>query len=381
MQYFVTYLIYAAVFARALGWSQDSAPIPQPAWALLIVFGFVLFSERPLSRRLPWYPRLYALVQSGLVVAMLYTAPTVDIFAMLFFPLSFQVVQFFHNRIGFICIGGFTLAMAGMFLFGLEWQSGLTMIVASTGANLLMGSFAHLIERTDQRRADNQRLFRELQAAYLKLKDSAAQSEAFAAAEERYRLVRELHDSLTQTLFSMNLATQAAQLAIQDAPGSAAEQLHRLQFLSRSAAEEVQALTGQRSPGLLVKGGLAEALRQLSRDRLEQDGLQVTLVVQGTRELPQPVQESLYRITQEALTNVIRHAGVREASVRLCLEDPCASLEIEDAGCGFDPDGSFQSSGFGLTGMTQRARRIGWELQIRSRPGGGTLVRATEKAA
>ncbi len=381
MRYFATYLVYVAVFTRALGWSQDSAPIPRLAWILLIAFGLILFSERAISRRLPWYPRLYTLVQAALVIAMLYSSPTADIFSMLFFPLSFQAVQFFRARIGFVCIGAFSLAMAGLLFFGLEWESGLTMILASSAANILLGSFAHLIGRTDQRRAENQRLFGNLQEAYRKLKDSAAQSEALAAAEARYRLVRELHDSLTQTLFSMNLATQAAQLAIQGAPDTAAEQLERLQALSRNAAREVQSLTGQRPQSRLVEGGLSASLRSLCEQRLEQDGLQVMLEIRGARELPDVVQENLYRIAQEALTNVIRHAGVRAASVRLCLEGPQASLEIQDAGCGFDANASARSGGFGLNSMSQRALQIGWELVILSECGQGTRIRAEEHAA
>ena len=163
MRYSATYLVYIAVFARALGWSQDSAPIPRLAWILLVVFGLILFSERAVSLRLPWYPRPYILMQSALVVAMLYSAPTVDFFPMLFYPLSFQAVQFFGARVGFACIAGFSLAMAGMFLFGLEWESGLTMILGSSGADVLLGSFAHLIRRTEQRRAENQSLFGSLQ--------------------------------------------------------------------------------------------------------------------------------------------------------------------------------------------------------------------------
>ena len=108
--------------------------------------------------------------------------------------------------------------MAGMFLFGLEWEAGLTIVLAGSGANVLMGSFAHLIARTEQRRQENQRLFGDLQEAYRQLKDSAAQAEALAAATERHRLVRELHDSLTQTLFSMNLAVQSAQLSFAEVP-------------------------------------------------------------------------------------------------------------------------------------------------------------------
>ncbi len=381
MRYFATYLIYIAVLARALGWSQDSLPLPAPIWILLPIFGLILFSEPAVTRRVPLYPRLYTLVQSGLVIAMLYIAPHQDIIPMLFIPLSFQAVQFFKDRIGFACIGVFSLAMLGMFLFGLEWESGLTMVLASTGADVLMGSFAHLMARTEKRREENQRLLGDLQRAYRQLKDSATQAQALAAAEERHHLVRELHDSLTQTLFSMNLAVQAAQLSVTEAPNVAGEHLARLQSLTRNAASEVQALTGQIPLRQPAQEGLGAALKRLAEERLAQDDLQVTVEVTGWRNLPEVVQANLYRIAQEALNNVSRHAGVRQALVRLCLESPRASLEVIDDGCGFDVKGSEGLGGFGLAGIAERAREMAWELEIKSHPGQGTQIRVEEKAA
>jgi signal transduction histidine kinase len=242
MRYLVTYLIYVAVIARAIGWNQETAPIPMTIWILLAIFGVILISQQILTRRFPLYPRLYTLIQSGLVITMLYNDPTIDFLPMLFLPLSFQAVQFFKNWIGFAWIGGFILAMAGMILFGLEWQAGLTMVLSGGGANLLMGSFAHLITRTEQRRQENQHLFGDLQEAYRQLKDEATQAEELAAATERHRLVRELHDSLTQTLFSMNLAVQSAQLSIGGDMIQVEGHLIHLQNLAHNAAGEVQAL-------------------------------------------------------------------------------------------------------------------------------------------
>ncbi len=381
MRYLATYLVYIAVLARAIGWNQETAPIPASIWILLAIFGIILISQRALTRRFPLYPRVYTLVQSAVVITMLYLAPTIDFLPMLFYPLSFQAVQFFHDLVGFAWIGGFSLAMTGMFLFGMEWDAGVTMVLGSSGANVLMGSFAHLIARTEQRRQENQRLFRNLQEAYRQLKDSAAQSEALAAATERHHLVRELHDSLTQTLFSMNLAVQAAQLSMQEAPLTTSEHLARLQILSRNAASEVQALTGQvplRSP---AQEGLGAALKRLVEERLAQDGFQIILEETGQKELPEPTQAALYRIAQEALNNIARHAGVRQALVRLHLESPITSLEVVDEGCGFDLTGSEHADGFGLAGMAERAHEIGWELKIISSPGHGTRIRVEEKAA
>lgn len=380
MRYIATYLIYIAVLSRAIGWNQETSPIPLAIWILLALYGGVLFSERWLTRRMPLYPRVYTLVQSTLVIAMIYNDPTIDFLNMLFYPLSFQAVLFFNDPVGFACIGVFSVAMLGMLLAGLEWEAGLTMVLAGSGANFLMGSFAHLIKRTEKRRADNQELLGNLQEAYRQLKDSAVQAEALAATAERHRLVRELHDSLTQTLFSMNLAVQSAQISLGDDSLHPEEYIDRLQNLARNAASEVQTLTGQNPLGSLVHEGLLPALRQLADQRIAQDGLQVLLESTGQRVLSESVNVNLYRIAQEALNNITRHAGVRKALVRLNLEGSHASLEIIDEGCGFNQLERIAGNGFGLTGMAERAAEIGWCLEIKSSPGFGTHILVTEKA-
>ena len=253
------------------------------------------------------------------------------------------------------------------------------MVLAGGGVNMLMGSFAHLIERTEQKRLDNQKLFRDLQEAYYQLKDSAAQAETLAVVTERHRLARELHDSLTQTLFSMNLAVQSAQLSIQEAPLQTEGYLVHLQNLARSAAREVQTLTRQTPFHPLTQGGLAATLQGLAEERLTQDGLHVTLEITGQRSLPEFAEINLYRIAQEALNNITRHAGVRQAQVRLCLEIPTANLEIVDEGSGFNLAESMQGKGFGLIGMAERANEIGWKLEIKSHPGKGTHIRVAER--
>ncbi len=381
MGYFVTYLIYVAVVARAIGWNADTSKIPTSLWILLAVYGLVLISQQPLTRRYTSYPRIYIVLQSALAIAMLYRNPTLDFIPLLYLPLCFQAVQFFHDMVGFTWIGILILSMAGTLLFGMDTEAGLTMMLVGGGSAILMGSFAHLINRTEQRQQENQGLLKDLQVAYSQLKDSATQAEELAAASERHRLVRELHDSLTQTLFSMNLAVQSAQLALGEDPLQAEEHLVRLQNLSHSAAGEVQALTGQTPLSSLTQGRLVAALNQLAEERLAQDGLQVTIEVDGQRSLAGPVEMTLYRIVQEALNNITRHAGVRQAMVRLNLESPRASLEIKDEGCGFDVGSLKEFSGFGLPGMVGRAGEIGWDLEINSHPGQGTLIRVEERAA
>ena len=379
MHHFAIYLIYISVVARAIGWNHETEQIPNLIWILLIIFGVILISEQSITHRFPLYPRLYTLTQSALVIAMLYGAPTLDFIPMLFFPLSFQAVHFFHSLVGFVWITGFILATSGMFLFGMEWQAGVTMVLAGGGANLLMGSYAHLIECTEQRHLDNRRLFGDLQEAYHQLRDSAVQVEVLAAVTERHRLARELHDSLTQTLFSMNLAVQSAQLSIQEDPLQTEGYLNHLQNLTRSAVSEVQTITRQTPSRSLPQGDLASTIQYLAEERLVQDGLRVTLEITGQRSLPEFVEINLYRIAQEALNNITRHAGVYQAQVRLHLISPVASLEVVDKGCGFNLAESKGGRGFGLTGMAERASEIGWALEIKSYPGKGTHIRVSKK--
>jgi signal transduction histidine kinase len=375
MRSFAPYLVYFAVLARTAGWGVDSFPVPLPVWIFLAAFGLILVTEPFITRRIPRYPRLYAIAQSGLVVAMLYTAPRMDVLTMLFFPLSIQAVQYFGERIGFAWIGVFSLAMAGMFLFGLELGPGILMIVLGTASNALMGGYAALIRRTDAARQESQSLLAGLQAAYRTLKDSAAREERLAADAERRRLTRELHDSLTQTLFGMTLAVQAAQLS-PDKGGP----LRRLQELSRSAAAEVQALVGAEAQRAPAADALVPALRRLIEERRERDRLAITFGATGEEPLTGLAAANLYRIVQEALNNVSRHAGDCRVSVRLNLERHPIRLEVEDTGRGFDRGALDLSHRFGLAGMAERAREMGWEFTVDSQPGRGTRIAVREAA-
>jgi signal transduction histidine kinase len=326
---------------------------------------------------------MYMPVQTGLVLALMVATPEMDFLPMLFFPLSFQAVQFFRLRLGLLWIGVFILAMAGPLLIGWDWElSGLAMMLLFAGLNFLMGGMAYSIYQARQARTESQRLLSELSGAYRQLQDYTAQLEEYAVSQERSRLRREMHDSITQTLFSMNLVVQAAQMVAGKEPGRVPEQLDRLQVLAREATGEIQALAKQPQPRPAAEGGLVEALYRLAAEREQRDGLHIHFEMSGAAHepgLPEPVTAGLYRIAQEALNNVAKHAGVSQAFVRLNLEDRPAFLEIEDHGAGFDPDLVPRSiEHIGLPGMAERTRELGWKLKIISHPGNGTIIRAEE---
>ncbi len=392
------WLIYAGVVLRVF---VRYAGLPQRGLVMLLfaLYGLLLLVEPFLRTRVSpekpgfygdrsgkpapnrrWLAALYLLVQTGLVVALFSIPPHVDFFAGLFVPLSLQAVLFFGRRFGFLCIAIYSVAMFVPLTANPKgWPFALIMSLFASGLFFLFGSYAHQLQKAERARGQNQRLLGELQVANRQLQGYAAQVEDLAAEQERARLARELHDSVTQTVFSMNLTVQSTRLLLAKDPGRAEAQLRRLEELASSAMAEIQALVSQLHSLPTAQEGLTAALHRLAAERQERDGVQVALDVDGERALPEAVAAGLYRIAQEALANVVKHSGTLEATVRLRLGGDRACLEIEDHGLGFDPQAALGQHGhLGLASMGEQAREIGWNLAVDSRPGLGTRIRVEE---
>jgi ligand-binding sensor domain-containing protein/signal transduction histidine kinase len=201
------------------------------------------------------------------------------------------------------------------------------------------------------------------------------QAEQTAATIERNRLARELHDSVTQSLYSVTLYAEAA--AEQVASGekeTALDHLHELRDTAQEALREMRLLIFELRRPTLEKSGLAGAL-QARLDAVEtRGGLHSEMEVIGIEQLPLPVQAELYNIAQEALNNTLKHAHAGLVRIRLQFEDGGAELEVSDDGVGFEPASDRLSGGFGISGMKERAQKIGGTLLIESTPGRGTKV-------
>ena len=201
------------------------------------------------------------------------------------------------------------------------------------------------------------------------------QSRELSILSERNRLALELHDAVSQKLFSLVLtAESAATLAGRDAAG-AQEQLERVQALAQEALEELRALIFELRPAEVERDGLCGALRKhVSMLAQRRPGIALEL----DDELPRdPKRDAeVLRIAQEALANAIRHADAGHVRVRLGGEDGRLVLEVADDGAGFDPGvPDLRSRRLGLTSMEERARRLRGRLEIDSAPGSGTTVR------
>ncbi len=208
--------------------------------------------------------------------------------------------------------------------------------------------------------------------ANARLYDRAQQ---MAAMEERNRLARELHDSVTQSLYSLTLYAEAAARTLEAGrPKEAADQLRELGDTAREALQEMRLLIFELKPLDLQRAELADAIRSRLDAVESRVGLKADLRVTGEARIGDPLKLELYHVAREALNNVLKHAGARCVSVDLTLSPDTAALEVSDDGKGFDPDAGRASGGFGLAGMAERARRVGGELTVHSRPGGGTKV-------
>lgn len=202
------------------------------------------------------------------------------------------------------------------------------------------------------------------------------QAAELAASEERAHLARELHDSVTQALFSMTLQSRSLELLVERDPAQVPGKLAELRELQREALAEMRALIFELRPGNLREHGLVPALRTHAAALSGRIGLPIVVDAGfGDERLSPDIEEALYRIAQEALHNIVKHAGARQAQVEIARGADGIRIRVQDDGHGFDP-GAVPDGHLGLAGMRARAERLGGEFLISSEVGRGTTVEA-----
>lgn len=206
---------------------------------------------------------------------------------------------------------------------------------------------------------DNSRLYR--------------QAHELAAGRERQRLARDLHDAVSQTLFSASLIAEVLPRIYGKNPEMGRQRLEELRQLTRGALAEMRTLLLELRPAALAQASLPELLRQLSEAVIGRARIPVELVVDGCGQLPAEVRVAVYRIAQEALNNVVKHARASKARVCLTCDSRVLRLEVEDDGAGFDPEAA-GSGRLGMGIMRERADAVGARLTVTSAPSQGCLV-------
>jgi signal transduction histidine kinase len=205
-----------------------------------------------------------------------------------------------------------------------------------------------------------------------------SQASQVAVVAERERLARELHDSVTQSLYSLTLLAEASQRLVGAGDlEPVREYTVRLGEIAQQALREMRLLVYQLRPLVLKREGLVGALQQRLDAVEKRAGVDARLLVEGPIELPAEVEDGLYRIAQEALNNALKHAVPTSVTVRIRASGRKVTLEVSDDGRGFDPERVSDEGGMGLVNMRGRAERLGGDLALLSAPGEGTTVRVS----
>lgn len=201
------------------------------------------------------------------------------------------------------------------------------------------------------------------------------ESRELSVMDERNRLARDLHDAMTQTLFSLRLTLEAAASTLEADPADAARHVQAASALVESTFAELRTLVFELRPAALAVDGLAETLRKHLEVVGRAHGLAVRFSTRGHRRPAVEVEATMYRIVQEAVTNIVRHAEATTLEVELDVGERVATVSVRDDGMGFDPAArGIRTRRLGLTSMRERAQAAGGTCTIASSPGGGTVV-------
>ncbi len=198
-----------------------------------------------------------------------------------------------------------------------------------------------------------------------------------AVIEERARLARDLHDSVTQSLYSLTLLAEGWRRLAEAGRLCGEDPLVEVGAIAQQALKEMRLMVYELRPPALEKEGLLGALHQRLAVVEQRAGVEARLVAEDIVELPAPVEEGLYRTAIEALNNALKHAAATTVTVWLRTGPDRVEMEVVDNGRGFDPGAVAQDRGIGLDSMRERAEKLGGTVAIQAAPGEGTRVRAS----
>lgn len=244
--------------------------------------------------------------------------------------------------------------------FTFQWLGGMVIFLFIYGTVRTSGERAKLITK--------------LESAQKELELAHQRDTELAALRERERLARDLHDSLGHALVALSVQLEAIQRLYKVDPERASAQVDELKTLTRASMDDLRrSLAGLRAPGLGERR-LSEALQALSVDTGQRAHLEITChVAEGANQLSPAQAETLWRVAQEALANIERHAAARTVQIRLDVESQTARLTVKDDGRGMPPDAEKQPGHYGLRGMRERVEGLGGTLTLTGN-GNGSLV-------
>jgi signal transduction histidine kinase len=373
-------LILVGVLLRSLGAVVTvGEPLRWLSVALMALFSlFLLLTFWP---RINTYinPTLYFIIQSAIAMTLMLLFPERDYYAVFFGILSVQVTRIYPRNVALRWIGLFTIAAGLTLIYNLGWPEALPFVVLYAALFFALSYFVVLKNQAETAQRDSQFLLEELRKAHETLQEHAVQIEELAVLEERNRLARDLHDSVTQSLYSLTLFAQAARDRASAGELEQTERsLARVADTAAQALKEMRLLVYELRPSSLEDVSLAEALERRLEVVEKRSGVKTGLIVDaaGDLQLADNFEDELYHICQEALNNSLKHAQATSVTIRLSqsADGKDLRLEIIDNGSGFDLNAAKENGGLGLLSMAERVDNLGGTLALETSPGKGTHV-------
>jgi signal transduction histidine kinase len=243
----IGFILLGVVVIRSLIFYRENPALPAVV-LLLAAFGLLLLLESMLSGRFSRFPFLYFPLQMAVLLALSGQQPFLDIIQTLYIWLGLQAMHTFSFRLAMVWVALFALCFNVTLILAAGWLEGLAFSLLVMAACAFLFSYDRLSARMQRDQAESQHLLAELQQAHQKLQEHAGQAEALAAARERNRLARELHDSVSQTIFAITLTSQTARLLLAHEPARVPEQLDHLQEMTAAALGQLRSLIAQLRP-------------------------------------------------------------------------------------------------------------------------------------
>ncbi|OQY29029.1 MAG: hypothetical protein B6I38_08655 [Anaerolineaceae bacterium 4572_5.1] len=368
--YFIGYFAWGAVGLLGIRLIEPG-PMRTLCLGLVILYGVLFAVSAKVSAA---WKDICCLVQTITVAALIALNSGWGVFPILYFILSAEVMMAFSQRKGLLWIGLFALFTAGIFVLVAGWQTGIITSLPYIAGYLFFGIFASAVAQARRERDKNSRLLQELQNVHRKLQDYSARIEELTISEERNRLSREMHDTLGHRLTVVAVQLEGAQRLIGENPEKSVNIVRTAREQIREALRELRGIVATMREPLQVNIPLRKALPKLIDAFEEATDFQVHLTIEDdVPNLTKAYRLTVYRIVQEAFTNIQRHAQAQNIWARIFLKEDHLVITIADDGVGFPEQ--ISEGTFGLVGIRERASHFGGTVHLESRNGGGAQLR------
>lgn len=345
----------------------------QPISMVLVPFGLLLALEYKIRTLNMLLKLLYVAVQVSVVVALFFITPFADYWALLLLPACYFVMQQFSKELGYSLVSLLVLVIVITLWVAEGGLVSLQFSAVYCVTYFMIGGFSQIVKQLVESRNKANSLRQRLERTNIQLRSYADRSANIAIMEERTAVARELHDSVTQTLFSVNLLLNSLEHKYPEQSTEQKKDIEKIADLSDSAVKEIRAIINQFKPEYPVLRDFSSEVRDIIREMKSSYEIEVQFLY-DERPVPRMIVPGVLRIMREALLNVAKHAESKIARVDVHTEESSLSISIADSGPGFSDQTDVESGHMGLEGMRLTSLELGGQLTVHSAKNKGTTV-------